>query len=406
MKLKRVDALLYQSLFLVLTGIIVARVTALNSMSSLLFTLTFPLTVAVWLRSVRQGLTPSDWVVAAVILMSGFHVLLNLIISGGSFSISYFKKLIMFYMTILFLAACHKTVAGRKTAGFIHTLADVTTLFYIFMYVFFFRRMHMLNGVQTKYVSFRFMNPNLTAMFLVCLYMLQLCRLFLRCRDLREKKIRYALVAILAWFVFDTRSRNGQLVMLLFSAVAFLYKYRLKIKQKLKLALPMGYGKIISVLLSIVPFVFAVIYMCVISGDWVQVMFGFMSGEGKGLDSRVKVWEPAMLGIGDAPWLGSYYAISQGTGQSQMHNSHLDMAASYGLPVMLLVSFLLAIYIWNRGKKYRRSAGFLYMFAFCCTLMLGVFEASMFSGGLGVYIYMGMFLLLANSEAEEREKKT
>lgn len=405
MKLKRVDALLYQSLFLVLTGIIFARVTALNSLSSLLFTLTFPLTVAIWLRSIRDGLTPSDWVLATAVIMACLHVFINWIVSGGGFSFSYFKKLIMFLMTLLFLAACHKTVVGRKTAAFIHILADVTTLFYIVMYVFCYRKMHMLNGVQTSYVSFRFMNPNLTAMFLVCLYMLQFCRLFLRCRDRWERRCRIAMVVILGWYVFDTHSRNGQLVMLLFTAVAFVYQYRLKIKAKIGLSLPMGFGRVISSIISIFPFVFAVIYMCVITGNWVQVLFGFLSGEGKGLDSRVKVWEPALLGIGDSPWIGSYYAISKGTGQSQMHNSHLDMAASYGLPVMLVVSMLLAMYIWNRGKKYRRSVGFLYMFAFCCTLMLGIFEASMFSGGLGVYIYMGMFLLLANSEAEEGRTK-
>jgi len=78
---------------------------------------------------------------------------------------------------------------------------------------------------------------------------------------------------------------------------------------------------------------------------------------------------------------------------SQMHNSHLDIAASYGIPVLILVCVLLAR--WLRQGRGR------YMIGFACALLLGLGEAAVFSGGLGIYIFAGLFLLLAKGEKDE-----
>jgi hypothetical protein len=42
------------------------------------------------------------------------------------------------------------------------------------------------------------------------------------------------------------------------------------------------------------------------------------------------------------------------------------------------------------------------MLAFCCAILLGIGEAAVFAGGMGIYIFVGTFLLLANMEDEEQ----
>jgi ATP-dependent Lon protease len=91
-----------------------------------------------------------------------------------------------------------------------------------------------------------------------------------------------------------------------------------------------------------------------------------------------------------------------GTGKSQMHNSHLDIAASYGIPVLILVCVLLTCYMHHRGRSYTQKSSYIYMLAFCCAILLGIGEAAVFAGGMGIYIFVGTFLLLANMEDEEQ----
>ena len=71
-----------------------------------------------------------------------------------------------------------------------------------------------------------------------------------------------------------------------------------------------------------------------------------------------------------------------------------------------LVCVLLTVLIYQNGKHYRRRSDYLYMLAFCCTLMLGIFESVMFSGGLGTYIYMCMFLLLSKAPKQKGQERS
>ena len=80
-----------------------------------------------------------------------------------------------------------------------------------------------------------------------------------------------------------------------------------------------------------------------------------------------------------------------------MHNTHLEIAASYGVIVMILVCILLAVYIYRRGHVCQNKQGMSYILGFCGAILVGLGEAALFSGGLGIYIFVGAYLLMGNA---------
>ena len=152
------------------------------------------------------------------------------------------------------------------------------------------------------------------------------------------------------------------------------------------------------------PLTFAALYMTVIYTPWIQRIFGFAVSAGKNLDSRVDIWTNTLSYIKHSPLIGSYYEISGGTGVAQMHNSHLDIAASYGIAVLVLVCVLLTRYLLQRGRVYESKERYIYMLGFSCTLLLGLGEAALFSGGLGIHLFAGMLLMLANGKNDTQQE--
>ena len=124
-------------------------------------------------------------------------------------------------------------------------------------------------------------------------------------------------------------------------------------------------------------------------------LFSFLESAGKDLTSRMNIWLQAWQLWGASPIFGAYAQASGGTGSSQFHNTHLDILVSYGPIVLCLVcSFLVSMI--DMGEKRQSRQQFLFTIGFICEIILGVGEAAIFSGGLGVYLYAGTFLLLRN----------
>ena len=82
-----------------------------------------------------------------------------------------------------------------------------------------------------------------------------------------------------------------------------------------------------------------------------------------------------------------------------MHNTHLDVMASYGIPVTILVCCFLFYIIYNRGNRYSREQ-VLFLIAFMFSIVLGIGEAALFSGGQGLYIFIGCLLLLSRQDTD------
>lgn len=389
MQAKKIDVLLLKLLLLSTAGIIVTQTLEMDSYTSAFFLMTFPLTVLLWLRSIRKRIVGTDILMMAAVIIAGVSVLIDLIVSDGTPSFAYMKKLIMFAMSVMFLQTAYKFQIGKKMVRYIDRLADMLTLFLIFMYFADNSTMHLLNGYVTRYLTFRFDNPNITGLFLTCLYMLEMYRLFARERWY-FKMVHIIMAAFLAWFILETQSRNCLLVIAVFTAICFWLEFR----SRRKLRITKGWARIIAWF----PLIFVAGYMLLIYTPWIQNVFSFLVDVGKSLDSRMKIWTKAIENIWISPLFGRYYSVSEGTGTAQLHNTHLDIAVSYGIPVLLIVCSLLSRYLYQGGRYYDDKMSFSYILSFSCAIMLGVGEAALFSGGLGIYVFVGLFLMLSNRD--------
>jgi O-antigen ligase len=393
MELKRVDSVIIKILYLLATGIIVSQVLGLDQVTSVLFLLTFPLTVLLWVRSVRKKLDSTDILVLLTAVLAIVSLLLNALVTGTKLSFDYLKKLIMFIMSLLFLQTANKVRVEQNMIRFINGIVDVITFFLIAMYIVEGQEMYMLNGRLTPYLTFGFSNPNLTGLFMICLYMLEIYRLFTK-EKIWLKVIHIIMAIFLAWFVVASQSRNCLLVLVLYTAVCVWLIFRGKRNMRI--------GKTVSVAMAILPAVFVLLYMAVVNTEWIAHAFSFLVDEGKQLDSRTKIWACALEYISSSPIIGAYSQLSHGTGVGHMHNSHLDVAASYGIPVMCLLCVILQRHLHQNGRSYSNKRDYIYILGFACAIMLGIGEAALFSGGLAIHLFVGTFLLLANLFDRER----
>lgn len=388
MELRRIDTFLFKSIYLIEAAIFITQMLNYDSLTSLLFYLTFPLTGLLWLRSVRKTVTGTDVLMLSAVVLAIVSVFLSTALAGGSIGFSYLKKLIMFIMSLLFLQTVCKIHADQDLVRFVNRIVDLLTVSVIAMFFFKTSEMYSINGRITRYLVFNLSNPNFTAQFLLIFFMLEFYRLFTREKWYR-KLMHITMAVFLAFFVFETRSRNAQLVLLAYTMMCVWLIFQRDGRLHL--------GKWASGLIAFFPALFAAAYMYLISADWLHRLFSFLVEEGKGLDSRTKVWGRALDYIVQSPLMGSYYQIYRDTGGAQMHNTHLEMAASYGLVVLVLVCVLIAGYIYRSGRKHMTKQGMSYLLGFCGSVMMGMGEAAVFSGGLGIYIFAGAFLLMANA---------
>lgn len=393
MEVKRLDAFMLKVLFLVEAGIVVTQVLNLDSLTSILFLLTFPLTVLLWLRTIRQTFSETDLIMVGTCVLAVISVLVDAARSNAPLNFAYLKKLIMFLMALLFFQAAHRTRLNEEVSGFIRNVIDGLVLFLIVIYVFRTGQMYTIHGRPTVYLTFCFSNPNMTALFLSCIYMIKMHRLFEEGRWY-VKLWNILQQSILVWFILSTRSRNGMLVIALYTVLSVWLIFR----STRNLRISKGW----ATLFAVFPILLVAGYMLLVRNEWVLKMLSFLVGEGKKLDSRVAVWAPALQCLKESPIFGAYYAVFSSSGHTQMHNSHMDIVVSYGIPVLMLVCVLLTRYLHQNGRVYTNRKGYIYILGFACTILLGMGEAAVFSGGLGLYIMAGASLLLANQQEEKQ----
>lgn len=380
----RADSLLLRLEFLAVWLLVAALVLGQNALASLLFTMTFFLTFGLWLVKAAERV---DGLAVAILLLSGLAVCGNALLSGTAVSFSYIRKLIMFWSTILLLSVVKDHQPEPREVRFLFRGNTLLACFLLGMYLVKGQALYRINGIITGYLTFGFTNPNLAAVFLSAICMVEL----IRAGTVRgKKKLAHLLLgAVLAFFVSETKARNAQVILVVFLAVSCLGRVSTG-----------GFpGRRTPGLLAAAPLLFALGYLLLVSADWVQSLFSFLAGEGKGLDSRVWIWKFALEAFLASPLLGAYSQISGGTGASQMHNSHLDILASYGVPTFLLVWQLLRRLLEGDGKG---GSAAVCRGAFFALLLSGLGEAILFSGGMGIYLYAGLLRLLANFDFEKK----
>lgn len=379
----RADTLLIKLQFLLLSGIVMTQALGKPSLSSLLFTLTFAVTVCLWLVAAETRIGTADALAILIVALSCLHVSVNTLASGTLVSFAYCKKLIMFWSTVLFFAATSRYRPERSAAEFVFRWNTALGMFLIGMYLAQRHQMYLLNHRVSRYLTFRFTNPNLTAAFLLAVCMIEMIRV-LTVRKRVLQVVHAVLAAWMAYFIFETGARNAQLLLALFLAVL------VSPQKKMPMTAPM------AALIAVFPLLFAAAYLLLVNTPGVQKVFAFLTGEGKNLDSRVGIWSYALEQFISSPLLGAYSQIVTSKTHTQLHNTHLDVMASYGLPVLILLCAFLYRVLREENPDIRNRKRKLCRMGFSVLLLTGMGEAMLFSGGLGVYIFAGVLRMLAN----------
>lgn len=314
-----------------------------------------------------------------------FLCVMNVTISGmienGAFGLNYYKKVIMFSTFMFLVSFCTEVRHCRKILlNLLELLPVVTGFVFVVAYYYLGKKTFGRGGL-----SLGFSNPNTAGMWLLHLILYGI--LFVL--DSTKPKLRFLYIPVIVVMISMlelTRTRSCYIALVFFAIMVLLRVFHIKA------------NKILCLIIIILPLVYAIIYLNIVDTDWFQAKFSFMASEGKPLDSRIGVWRGAFASIKEHFFLGDYSGISNGTGQSQLHNTHVDVLCSYGtIPFVLFLKLLYdrsAFTVENSDSFYKYVA----FSAFCAVLIMGTFEAAMVAGSMGLNLLTVGLLVLANAE--------
>lgn len=383
--LNRARSSLVILLFLLAVIILTSQVLGLNRLTSMLFYLSFIIILLVWIHSIKTYFTRLDLLLTFTVLMSLMFVLINAIVTNTAISFDYLKKWMMFSSTLIIFVFSSKSTIKEREKIFILRLNLALSVLLIAM--FFLNRVavYTFNGVVSKYLTFGLSNPNLTGMFLLCISLMVILY-----AKIISKPITWlfsiSIYTLLLYFIFETKSRNALLASGLFQIMfilSLLNKEFIVRKAKLWIGI-----------VSILPLVFALFYLLFVDKIGYYLGNFFLVSEGKNLSSRVSVWTSALQHFRGSPIIGAYSEVSGGLGGSQRHNTHIDILASYGIISFTLTITILFNVMMKYWREHRHLNQLLPLLAFGAALSLGIGEAALFSGGLGLNIFVGTFLLI------------
>ncbi|CDA75316.1 putative uncharacterized protein [Bacteroides sp. CAG:530] len=243
-------------------------------------------------------------------------------------------------------------------------------------------------------LTLNFPNPNQTGMFLLN-SILYICVFIVSGRDLINKKKLYLLILFglvllliaVSQLLFMTGCRSSFMALALFLLMViidYLSKGGFVIK------------KWMAILIAVIPFVFVFFYLYYVDSFSADVSMGVVDA-GKSSTTRVPIWRPIVDDFWHYFIIGDYYGISNGTGMSQLHNTHLDVYASYGIVPLILYMRIIYLVIVQSMKiavcRFQRIS----LYAFIACIVSCIFEASLVAGSAGMFLLTIGFLALANS---------
>ena len=380
--------------FVLCLCIIAFTIIGIKNLISICFYATFVFEYILLFLILLQKKASNDYflvLLAVIVLLSLFNVFINGIDNGmGVIPFDYIKKCLMFLSSLIWFYLATQIRIRKK---FITTFAigvACSLILYFFAYVFLKEKMFAFRGRLSNYLTFGFENPNLAGLFLIVLFFYALVA-FKANKNTVLRVIFLALMLLCAFFVYKTQSRNSLMALVISLFVAFIWKILQKKKE-----LP----KSILFISIILPLLFSVTYIAFIEKTYIQNAFSFLVTAEKGFDSRLSEWINCFAFFKASPLFGAYYEISYGTGVSQCLNSCVDVLASYGIAVFLI--FVIFLYFLLKRINFSASVvGFASLCGFLACIYAGIGEAAFFSGGTGISILAGGFILLANSYRDE-----
>ncbi|WP_147581203.1 O-antigen ligase [Eubacterium sp. ER2] len=358
----------------------VSIVLGFTSLASVLFNVSFLVPLLYILKKIRIFSTD----LFVLLALCFVHVSINGLYSGGMMGVNYYKKVIMFttFMYLLYFSR-ELRVCSKRILRIMKMLPIVAGVIFVLAYFVLGRSQTMGGGI-----TLGFSNPNTLAMWLLHLILYGLMMMFDESIS-RIKFLYLPIIIVLVYMLWLTLSRACLLALVFFAVLLALRLFSIR---------P---SRLIYFVIIMLPIIFAIVYLQVVDTTWVQTRFDFVISEGKSLTSRINVWSSAFDSIKDHFFFGNYSGLSRGTGQSQFHNTHVDVLASYGLiPFVLFLKIL-----YKRTTESAENADTLYKYisliAFCAVLIMGTFEAAMVAGSSGLNLMTIGMLVLANVNEQE-----
>lgn len=350
----------------------------------------FGLSFLLWLSVLWPRPERLDLLVLLMAAVALVAVVVNGIAAGAAFTVSYLKKYLLFLFTLLFLAAADRLRKDRRTDMLLFGLQLMVSLCFFGALVVRREEMYRLDGDLTRLLTLGFTSSQLAALFLTCEIFFFLLAAA-RAHSVGLRLVSAAAAVLNAVLLAATRCRTA-----LVAVVAFLVVCLLRCLCR-RWRRPLRRGTL--ALFAIAPLPAAAVYGSLVTRPWLRAWLSFMESEGKPLDSRLDIWRQGVSLLRESPFVGAYCEAGNGTGVFQLHNTHLDTAVSYGLPVMLLLcAFLYCLLRRTQAGAGARPASAL---AFAGVILLGAGEAALVSGGLVFYLYAGLFLLREEQPGED-----
>lgn len=361
-------------------GIIFFTCTERPSLTSLAFTGSF---IVLLIQTIvylflQKKFNAIDGIMFVIILLSLVNVIASTLIDGIYITFNYMKEYLIFLATILFFRLVENIRISRKMCTIIFFVQMLICAIYIYTYYF---RPQEYVEYSFNGLSLNFSNPNLTAMFLLqsALYMVLGVFYF---EKIILKAFCLIFCIVMLKYILETECRNALISFALFLGIFFLCFFKIDFK----------FSKLFIFLVNSAPIIFVPVYLIYIELIVEKGWFSFLAAEGKNLDSRVKIWKRAFEVLGDFTFIGNYADAA-----GNVHNSHMVLLCSYGIIILILVILFNCLIVHRISSKVTTKFQVFALAAFFSVIFMGFGEGALYSGGVGIYILCGTFLILANS---------
>ena len=359
--------------------IAMATVLSYSQIVSPLFSLSFMIPLIYISRRVKSF--SKELLLLTVLCL--FHVWFNGMVYGGALNFGYFKKLIMF-LSFIYLSyyAVNISLCRARLLNVIKTSPLIAGVVMVVSYFFLGKTELWAGGI-----TLGFNNPNTAGIWLLHLILYGILYVL----ECPKKKIRILYVPIIAAMfrmLELTRTRSCYIALAFFAVLLFLRIFKIQINTSICFAI------------AVAPLICTFIYLNIADSYWFQSKFAFLVSDGKPLTSRMSLWTHAFEVIKTHFLFGDYCGISNGTGMSQLHNTHLDVLCSYGIvPFLLFIKLLYKniIQILRKANTFYKYAAFT---SFCAVLIMGTFEAAVVSGSMGLNLLTVGFIVLGIADPD------
>ena len=382
----------FRILYIAAISLVMFQVLSVNRAVSFLLMITIISVYILWALTLCKEVTNRDVMLVCLITLTAWNVFINAQMAGADLSFSYIRKFLLFSSTLIFLQTATKIRIDLRLEQMILNLNSILAAFLLIEYVVQGNQAYLINGIVTQYLTFHFTNPNLTGMYMSTIAMLEICRALEEDKKYR-KFIHFLLAGGLLYLSYETQSRNVLFSVLFFFGMLILIRLQKNDIYKM--------NPVISIITILWPALFVTVYMFIINHPVLAGYFSFLVSVGKNIDSRIRIWNNAILYFRSSPVFGAYYQLSNGTGMSQLHNTALDIASSYGILILAGVLVFLFKIMTCRNETGMTKAQFQYLSAFSACLIMGMGEAALFSGSLSCFVLAGLFIILTGAPGFE-----